>query len=84
MTCKLNAPPNEVADGIDQRNFPGALSLGVLIHQATGRQGCLAADGPDPIVRVDIPYPVSADFADAGRGSYFENDRVTPALVAAR
>jgi hypothetical protein len=35
IACKFNAPLDEAADAVDQRNLACPLSLGVLVHQAT-------------------------------------------------
>src|SRR5262245_11236386 len=96
MTCKLNAPRNKVAYGVDYRDLPSSLSLGVLVHQAAGgrdylsrfepaRRWCgLAADRPDPRFGVDISHEASADFTDARCGTGLEDDDVAPSLIATK
>jgi hypothetical protein len=79
--CRVDPVLDHFAYFDDERNGSGAFALGALVGEAAGRGRGLAADGPCPVVRVDVTDATAGYFADACSGAGGGDDDVAPASV---
>ncbi|MFE7039655.1 hypothetical protein ACFU9X_09440 [Streptomyces atratus] len=69
------------ADFLDEGDLAGAFAFGVLVGESAGCGGGLSADGPDPVLGVDVAGADAGDLADAGGGRGGEDDDLAPSSV---
>lgn len=69
------------ADFLDEGDLAGAFAFGVLVDESAGCGGGLPADGPDPVLGVDVAGADAGDLADAGGGRGGEDDDLAPSSV---
>jgi hypothetical protein len=76
---RVEAPLDERADLVDERDCSRPLALGAFVDEAARAWRGLTPDGPGPGAGVDVGAADARYLADAGRGARREDDDLAPA-----